>query len=794
MNTTYNQQGQTIQGDQYNVAGSLTITYKMAPPQPIDAATLAEAEARLAALPTDRLAGLAPLPAGSVMPLHRNKLFVGREADLLALAEALKGGQTAAIGQIAAATGLGGIGKTQLASEFVHRYGRYFAGGVYWLSFAEPAAIPTAIVNCGLGMHLRADFATLDIDSQVRLVASAWQSHLPRLLIFDNCDGKDEVAPEELLAAWRPTSGGSRVLVTSRQARWPEGLGVENLALGVLSRAESVELLGKFWPELVDSPPDPPQGGATKPSPPVGGTEGGLSPTDPTPRRATTSPPAGSPPEPAEGGTEGGLPALAAELGDLPLALHLAGSFMKETRTGPEALLAELRSEPILAHEALTGVDTTWSPTNHELHVAKTFALSYERLKPADPLDALARDLLARAACFAPGEPLPAGLLLASVAPADADPKAERQARRGLKRLVNLGLLEEEAETVRLHRLLAGFVRGLSLDEAAQAAVKKVLLDEMNRYRDQANFFQPAPLLPLLPHLQAVAGIGREDEAMARLCGYLGFFLKQIAAYDLARPYYDRALRIREQVLGADHPTTAGSLNNLGALLDSQGDTAAARPYYERALRIREQVLGPEHPDIATSLNNLGGLLRSQGEYGAARPYYERALAIYEQVLGPEHPDTASSLNNLGALLDSQGDTAAARPYLERALHIREQVLGPDHPDTANSLNNLGMLLQSQGEYAAARPYLERALQIWEKVLGPDHPHTAQSLNNLAILSYDQQDLPEARRLMQQALAIWEKRLGPDHPDTQRSRQSLAVIEEALAAPGPPHSDPEAEA
>jgi tetratricopeptide (TPR) repeat protein len=68
------------------------------------------------------------------------------------------------------------------------------------------------------------------------------------------------------------------------------------------------------------------------------------------------------------------------------------------------------------------------------------------------------------------------------------------------------------------------------------------------------------------------------------------------------------------------------------------GDLAGARPYYERALGIRERVLGAAHPDTATSLNNLGMLLQAMGDLAGARPYYERALGIRERVLGAAHP------------------------------------------------------------------------------------------------------------------------------------------------------------
>ncbi|HEX6290916.1 MAG TPA: helix-turn-helix transcriptional regulator, partial [Herpetosiphonaceae bacterium] len=82
---------------------------------PRGAAPHARVAGPVALLPLDTVPPPAPLPAGSRMPLSRNPLFVGRDADLRQLAHALTVSETAAIGQveIAAATGLGGIGKTQ---------------------------------------------------------------------------------------------------------------------------------------------------------------------------------------------------------------------------------------------------------------------------------------------------------------------------------------------------------------------------------------------------------------------------------------------------------------------------------------------------------------------------------------------------------------------------------------------------------------------------------------------------------------------------------------------------------
>src|SRR5436190_198597 len=132
------------------------------------------------------------------MPFAHNPLFVGREEELRALAHRLRAGETSAVGemQLAAASGLGGIGKTQLAAEFVHRYGRYFEGGVFWMSFAEPAAVPAEVAACGRSLDLHPSYDSLPLEQQARLVEEVWQRPRASLLVFDNCED------EPLLDRW----------------------------------------------------------------------------------------------------------------------------------------------------------------------------------------------------------------------------------------------------------------------------------------------------------------------------------------------------------------------------------------------------------------------------------------------------------------------------------------------------------------------------------------------------------------------------------------------------------------
>src|SRR5262249_39273115 len=146
--------------------------------------TAGAADALVTSMPAGILPPRAPLPTGSRMPLAPNPLFVGRREELLEVAKALRGGDaTVALGQIVASTGLGGLGKTQLAVEIVHRCGRFFAGGVYWLSFASADEIPLQVAACaGPGLEAR------PVEERVRRVMDAWQSAVPRLLVFDNCE------------------------------------------------------------------------------------------------------------------------------------------------------------------------------------------------------------------------------------------------------------------------------------------------------------------------------------------------------------------------------------------------------------------------------------------------------------------------------------------------------------------------------------------------------------------------------------------------------------------------------
>jgi tetratricopeptide (TPR) repeat protein len=214
---------------------------------------------------------------------------------------------------------------------------------------------------------------------------------------------------------------------------------------------------------------------------------------------------------------------------------------------------------------------------------------------------------------------------------------------------------------------------------------------------------------------------------LALLCYSQGWYAE-------AEPLYQKALELRQRLLGEEHPAVAQSLNNLANLYYSQERYAQAEPLYQQALELKKRLLGEEHPDIATSLNNLALLYYSQERYAEAESLYVQTLELRKRLLGEEHPDVAQSLSNLANLYYSQERYAEAEPLYLQALELKKHLLGEEHPDIAQSLNNLAALYYFQAQYAKAEPLYLQALDLEKRCLGEEHPAVAQSLNNLANL------------------------------------------------------------
>jgi tetratricopeptide (TPR) repeat protein len=574
-------------------------------------------------IPTDLVPDQGSIPAGSYFSMPKNPQFVGRKNQLIKLAKLLtqENQQTIAI----AATGLGGIGKTQLAVEFCHRYGQYFGGGVYWLNFESEETARTDLAQVAL--LLNEEWQGLTIDEQITMVLNGpegWTADIPRLLIFDNLEDP------QLLRKYKPTRGGCSIILTSRRGSW-ERTGIEQLTtlpLGVLDRNESIALIQKMAPHIAKEEADK----------------------------------------------------IANELGDLPLALHVAGTYLDlfAESVSFDEYLAQIQGFSTTGELGKQAADieaeTLLSPTNHTWHVGRTFRLSYDQLLKTDSEETnssnsnniakrIARRLLSRTGVFAPGTPVPIEMLFETF-DKDEDsqnqdkdtPLEKKDLQKGIHLLVRLGLLDlayfSEEQGVMIHRLIADFTQTVSDPTELKndiSVAKKSLSHRCNRIN---NAGYPRKLLPYHIHLYHILDhpLIERDVVAAGLLNTFGFNLDSMGELSAAKPYYEQALQIWRDVLGDQHPNTASSLNNMGHLLQAMGELSAAKPYYEQALQIYRDVLGDQHPDTAISLNNMGGLLQAMGELSAAKPYYEQALAIFERALGPDHPNTNIVRRNLESL------------------------------------------------------------------------------------------------------------------------------------------------
>ncbi|MBI3182282.1 MAG: tetratricopeptide repeat protein [Myxococcales bacterium] len=255
-----------------------------------------------------------------------------------------------------------------------------------------------------------------------------------------------------------------------------------------------------------------------------------------------------------------------------------------------------------------------------------------------------------------------------------------------------------------------------------------------------------------------------------------------LARYDQAREWGRHARAVIDRS-GGDEELEAHLLNNLGVLAWAQGKHDEAIAQHQRALALREKLLGAEHPLVAKSLTNIGISLKAQGRYDEALSHYRRAEGIEERALSPEHPAVAETLNNIGNVLKEQGEHEVALEHMRRALAIKEKAYGPEHLSVAITLNNIGSALADSRRFEEALESYHRALAIKEKRVGPDHPSVAASLTNLGGVQREMGKPKDALELYERALAIKRRAQGPDHPDLAHELTGIGRCQLDLGRP-----------
>jgi tetratricopeptide (TPR) repeat protein len=612
------------------------------------------------------------LPSIWNVPHQKNPNFTGREQLLKDLRASLTGGQATALTQ-AAIHGLGGIGKTQLAVEYVYRHAPDY-DLVWWVRSETPAA-------------LAADYAALagpldlpEKGAQEQEVAvAAVRQHLRQrgkwLMVFDNA-----ASPKDI-KNFLPLGGGGHVLITSREPGWG-GL-AKPLKVKVWPREEAVAFLLKRTGQ-----------------------------------------------DDAAAAGE-----LAKELGDLPLALEQAAAYMEACGQSLSGYLQLFRQHyQELFRQGRSSLDypdtvaTTWELSFQKVEQESPAAADLLNLCAFLASDDIPRELPAKGVEHLPkklaqavGDPLTLNAALASLRRYSLmEVGKDSLAVHRLVQAVVRDRLDDKGKKkwagAAVEMVAANFPEG-------DVDVKPETWDWCGR------------LLPhALAAAGQAEALRVALKAASRLLNQAGGYLDIRAEYVAARNAYERALVMAEEAFGQDRPEVAILLNNLGSVLRALGDLTGAQSHFERALAMGEAAYGPNHPNVAIWVNNLGMVLQDQGDLVKAKLHYERALAMGEAAFGPDHPKVALRVNNLGGVLRDLGDLEGAHSHYERALSIDEAAYGPNHPEVARDVNNLGSVLEDLGDLEGAKSCYERTLGILRQFLGDDHPKTKIVEKNLARL------------------------------------------------------------
>lgn len=463
---------------------------------------------------------LCPLPPLWNVPWSRNPFFLGREDVLTRLATMLQGEQKTALTQLHAISGMGGIGKTQLALEYAYRHRQNYHA-VFWGHANTKEALISTFVSIA---HLL-DLTQKDEQDQMIAVEAvkAWLAERSQwLLILDNAD---ELV---LIKEYLPPAFQGHVLLTTRAQ-----------AMGGVARKLEVEVM---QPEI----------GALF----LMRRAGLLAPETPLEEADTTKVTAAK--------------ELSEELGGLPLALDQSGAYIEETECSLTQYLQSYRTRraTLLKRRGRVGTD-------HPDSVATTWSLSFEKVEHSNPA---AAELLRLCAFLSP-DTIPEEIITVGAASLDTllhslatEPGLLDEAISTL-RVYSLLRRDPEMSMLSIHRLIQAVLRD-AMTEQERAAWRQRAIQVLNAVFPEVTFKAWKQCERLTPHVLMYATFTTDqahEQELASLLRKAADYLYERARYEQAESLYQRALHIWEQALGAEHHNVATTLDGLANIYKFQG-------------------------------------------------------------------------------------------------------------------------------------------------------------------------------------------------------------------------------
>lgn len=667
-----------------------------------------------------------PAPEERLPEIHnipgRYNYFAGRKQQIRAIAEKFNDSQGKVSKQ--AVLGLGGIGKTQLARQYMHVYSSFYETAIWEINAETSATIQ-------LGFNQLVKKLGLDVpqelsEEELSEVIKDWmQCHDKWIILFDNLEFEDLVLP------YIPDNNmRGHLLATTRNAdlNWGDTLSLDSFSLVDAADFLDRRLFGCEW----------------------------LKTTEETLKVE-----------------------LINRLGGLPLALEQAAAYMKTTRTDYSSYL-DLLSEVGLKEFALN--ETSFGkPKNYLDSVVSTWEISFRCIAKEG-----AKQLLYLCS-YLGAEKIPIKLFANRLEmlpdPLCIDLATIRDRNIVLSELRKYSLVGGDAKSINIHRLVQAVIRDKLSEEKWPQYCLELLGDAYCfEYSDKVSHNE---FLMYTPHVESLLNIvsnksffGKRElqERIIHLWRVGGSGNLNLGNYKRAIAWYQKALLINETLHKEAHLDTANILNNLASAYDGQGNYKKALELYHKSLEVSRKLFPEDHPDIATSYSNIASVHDILGEFGDALKWYQKAIEISIRVLGEDDFDTAVTYNNMAGVINRLGDYQTALELYEKAMKGYKKNLGEKHPDMANIYNNIADVYDNLGEYAKALRLYEKALKIGEEILGFDHPDIAIYCNNIAYVYCRQGLFSEARIWYKRALDINMDTLGEEHPEVATSYNNLGSL------------------
>ncbi|MCG3679001.1 SIR2 family protein [Aliarcobacter butzleri] len=581
---------------------------------------------------------------------------VGIEGKLEEVHEKLSNSKKLSIGQVAKFEGMGGLGKTQLAVEYAHKYKNSYPSGVLWLTMDQN--LDEQLLTVGKKYNLVNQ--NLDIKEQLDGIKYQLKSFENMLLIYDNTNEQKDIEQEFL-----PKSSTNKILITTRNPIQ----GYTSIELETLDFENSKKLLEIESDKVVLE------------------TENKF------------------------------IEEIFEELGGLPLALEMAGAYIRHLDLSWEEYL-NLYNEQNL--ELLNKSKLLESFTKHENNIVNTLTISQKIIDDESKLKEIINLL-----SYGANEPIDDELICKLLNCKYTD------IIEAIKLGIKLKYIKKSSQGYTIHRLLKEVWKiQEKLEQTFIDNVAKNLTDYIYEIKDEYLNLSKIEIANLFS--QQWINYLPNNDTKAMLIAYRAYL-------DYYKGNYNKALEIvkkaDEIVEKKDSKEYAEILTYQGTLNRKLGNQLIAKDFHTQSFEMIKRLYPKQdHEHIATSLNNLGVIWKNE-DFNKALDFHTQSFEMRKRLYSnQDHPDIAHSLNNLGALWINKNFDKALY-FHTQSYEIKKRLYpNQDHPDITSYLNNLGFIWKKRNFNKGLDFYMQ-SLEMKKRLYSnQNHPDIIITIFNLASL------------------------------------------------------------